>query len=104
MSEANPSAAVVFQYVPGDNLPLLFGRHSEDITGFTLTLRVEQPDTTVVSIVGVIDNAPTGDFHFGPFPGTFFVPGLQRAQIELTDGSGDSVTTTNMFINVTGEI
>lgn len=88
-------------YTEGDQLPKVTGFLEEtDLTGYTVTLRLEQPDGTLVEKVATITDAPSGMFEFG-WDATDLVAGLgQSAEVEFKDAATLQLTSHRFLIDV----
>jgi hypothetical protein len=76
----------------GDRLPELLGKVATDITGFTIELKLRQPDGTIVTRTHIAIDEPNGVFKFGWDTGDLVVGKSQLAKVEFTDPSGKKQT------------
>ena len=101
-----PATEVISTYTQGDTLPVLSRNYDAgvtDISGWTITLRVQRPSQPVLEKTASIDDGPAGDFSFTFVAGDLVEGDGQSAEIEFSTGSG-VFTQTNIIFNVAAEL
>jgi len=95
---------IIDTYTDGDTLPPLVRTHLDgttDITGWTITLRLRQPDGFVLERVASVTNGPVGEFtvtwQAGDLVGD---DALQEAEFRCVPGGGGQFTDGPIFFNV----
>lgn len=90
-------------YTEGDRLPVIGGRILKfDLTDYTLVLTLEQPDKTVVTRAGVIDDASAegSTFHFDWEDGDLVVGNGQLCVVRMLDTDEKPETIARFLIDV----
>lgn len=87
---------VSVRYVEADRKPFLTCSFTDtDLSAFaSIVLRVKRPDGTTIQRDAVIDDAPTGQFHFAWQAGDIQY-GISLAEIIFTDSGGLTMTLPN---------
>lgn len=97
-------STVILETFSNSSAPKLFGRWTDkDLTGYTVELKIEQPDNDVVTVPGTITAPLTGDFEFpvgATWPAGTFERGNSWAVMYFTNPSGGVEVYDNIYIKV----
>lgn len=98
---------VISTYTADDTLPVLsrnYDSGNTDITGWTITLRIERPGQPVLEKIAAIVDGPAGDFSFTFASGDLVKGDGQVAEIEYEPDTGGNFTEGDLIFNVAEEL
>lgn len=92
-------------FTENDTQPDLTGvLASTDITGYTITLHLERPGTTVLTKTATITDGPNGAFSVSWSAGDLVTGCGQKCEIQFVDTGGGIVTSQKFLLDVDPEI